>query len=240
MKSILISFATNPKWYRAQTLLNNTGKAGNLTGCISYTDKSKQWEFMNKYKDVYSTRGFGYWQWKPLIVLDAMNQVDNGDIIVYVDSGNLIVKPLDYIIDHCKANDITLFDNRDGEPTGRQHINCIWTKRDCFTLMSCDTPAYHNAPQVNASYQLYKKTPRVMEFLEEYKKWCSDDRVISDDPNTTLPNLNEFKDHRHDQSILTNLAVKHKISLLPDPSEWGSSIPGRPYDTLFLHHRGTL
>src|SRR5205823_2371810 len=42
-----------------------------------------------------------------------------------------------------------------------------------------------------------------------------DRRCITDDMNECgLPNLPRFREHRHDQSILTNLCVKHKISSL--------------------------
>ena len=32
-------------------------------------------------------RGYGYWIWKPYIILKVLNQLDNGDILVYGDAG---------------------------------------------------------------------------------------------------------------------------------------------------------
>jgi hypothetical protein len=106
--------------------------------------------------------------------------------------------------------------------------------------MNCDCDVYYDAPQVDASYQLFKKTPRVIEFLKEYDSYCSNENIISDLPNITQPNLPQFKDHRHDQSILSLMAVKHNIELLPEPSEWGNHLTNRPYPQLFLHHRNTI
>lgn len=239
IKKILISFATNSKWYRAQQLLNESAKQGGFDGVISYTDKGREWDFIKKYDDINKVRGYGFWQWKPIIILDALSKVNDGDIIGYVDSGNLVISNLNYIFDVCNKQDIVLFDNRDGNYNGDTHKNREWTKRDCFILMGCDTEEYYNAPQVDASYQFYKKTPNTIKFLEEYQRLCSNDNIISDLPNITKNNLPEFKDHRHDQSILSLLAAKNSIPLLPEPSEWGNHLD-RPYPQLFLHHRGTI
>jgi len=239
-KKILISFATNPKWYRSQQQLNDSAKQGGFNGVISYTDKGRDWEFAKKYSDITSTRGYGYWQWKPIIILDALNKLNDGDIVGYVDSGNLVTNNLDYIFNKCNEQEIVLFDNRDGNFQKTTHKNREWTKRDCFVLMDCDSEEYYNASQVDGAYQFYKKTSNTIKFLEEYMNFCSNDNIISDLPNITKDNLPEFKDHRHDQSILSLMAVKYKIPLLPEPSEWGNSITNRPYPQLFLHHRGTL
>jgi len=238
-KKILVSFATNPKWYRSQQLLNNSAKQGGFDGTISYTDKGRDWEFTKKYNDVTCTRGYGYWQWKPIIILDALSKLNDGDIVGYVDSGNVIINNLEYVFNACEERGIVLFDNRDGNYV-TTHKNKEWTKRDCFVLMDCDSEEYYNAPQVDAAYQFYKKTPNTIEFLEKYMSFCSNDNIISDLPNITKDNLPEFKDHRHDQSILSLMAVKYEIPLLPEPSEWGNYLEDRPYPQLFLHHRGTL
>lgn len=240
MKKILISFATNPKWYRAQSLLNESAKKGGFDGVINYTDKGREWEFASKYADISTTRGYGYWQWKPIILLDALSKVSDGDIVAYIDSGNVILNNLDYIFDKCNETGMVLFENRDGNYEWRSHKNNEWTKRDCFVLMNCDSAEYYNAPQVDGSYQFYKKTPEIIKFLEEYKSYCENENIISDLPNITKDNLPEYIEHRHDQSILSLMAVKYNISLLPEPSEWGNYLKDRPYPQLFLHHRGTL
>jgi hypothetical protein len=240
MKKIIISFATNQKWYRAQKILNESAKRIGFNGCISYTDKA-DWQFITKYKNIIEeTRGFGYWQWKSIILLDAMKQVEYGDIVAYIDSGNTIISNLNTIFNKCEKQEIVLFDNRDGNYQQTTHKNKEWTKRDTFVLMECDEEKYYNASQVNASYQFYKKTDNTLSFLEEYNSYCSNENIISDLPNITKENLPSFVDHRHDQSVLSLMAVKHNIELLPDPSEWGNYLNDRPYPQLFWHHRGVF
>ena len=240
-KRILVSFAAGKKWYRSQSALIESAKKYKLSGYINYTDVNTNWEFVKKYNNIATeTRGYGFWQWKPLIILDAMSMVEYGDYILYVDSGNSIISSLDYVFDVAEREEIVLFENRDGNYNRDTHKNKEWTKRDCFVLMDCDEERYYNAMQVDASYQVYKKTDRTLQFLEEYKTFCSNDNIISDLPNITKPNLPEFIDHRHDQSILSILAAKHDICILPEPSEWGNYLVNRPYPQLFWHHRGVF
>ena len=83
--------------------------------------------------------------------------------------------------------------------------------------------------------------------------------ILTDIPNACgLSNLPEFKDHRHDQSILSLLAKKHNVEMFRDPSQWGNPhkrpsarqknemLPfpysdepflNSPYGTLLNHHR---
>jgi hypothetical protein len=92
----------------------------------------------------------------------------------------------------------------------------IWTKRDCFVYMDCDEERYWNTPCVEAGLSYWRKGDFSDKILAEWDKYCKDRRVISDDPNTWgRPNLPEFRDHRHDQSILTNLKEKHNIHTMP-------------------------
>jgi len=241
MKTILISFANNEKWYRSQNVLNQSAVKFGIKHYISYNPSNLDKEFSEKYSHLLTptTRGYGYWMWKSAILEQTFNIANDNDIILYIDSGNQIVSNLDYIISVCNQKEVVLFDNRDGNPHGIPHINQDWTKRDCFTLMDCDEEKYYKAPQIDASYLFFKKTSFTQSLIKEFKTFSENENIISDLPNITKPNLSTFSDHRHDQSIMSLLAAKHNIELLPEPSEWGNHLK-RPYPQLFRHHRGVF
>ena len=46
-------------------------------------------EFYNKFKNklLSGSRGFGYWAWKPQIILQTLEQMNYGDILQYTDTG---------------------------------------------------------------------------------------------------------------------------------------------------------
>jgi hypothetical protein len=78
--------------------------------------------------------------------------------------------------------------------------------------MNCTGDEYKNTLQLEAGVQLWKKTSSSIKILEEQIKWCSDYRILTDSQNESgMANDPGFKDHRHDQSVLTNLMVKYSL-----------------------------
>jgi hypothetical protein len=100
-----------------------------------------------------------------------------------------------------------------GVPMLRQST---WTKRDCFHYMGCDSPEFWNAPHIQATFSLWSGEAAI-EFVAEWLRWCRDARCLTDQPNECgKPNLPGFRDHRHDQSILTNLCLMRGVAV-PQP-----------------------
>ncbi len=124
------------------------------------------------------------------------------------------------------------------------HLAKTWTKRDCFVLMGCNTEKYWNAPMSNGAVSLWRKSDENIKFLEEWLKFAKDPRIITDDPNIFGLNDINFKDHRHDQSILSLLAIKYNLEMYRDPTQYGVSFinefDNSPYPQLFNHHRQKL
>lgn len=73
--------------------------------------------------------------------------------------------------------------------------------------------------------------------MSELLEWSQNENILTDTPNITGENYPTFKDHRHDQSVLSLMAHKYNIKLEIDPSEWGNKCGLRKTSQLFLHHR---
>ena len=113
---ILISFAT-PRFYNMQKRLSDGVKQYGISSVVNFTDQNIGDNFLEENKSMFiQDRGYGYWCWKPHIILETMKISDTGDIIIYLDSANKIISNLKYIIDKCISDDIVLFDNMDGNP----------------------------------------------------------------------------------------------------------------------------
>lgn len=180
------------------------------------------------------TRGAGYWLWKPFIIEDMMSRLPDGSIIIYSDCGTTFVNDPKYIISLLDSNDIVLFK--------QNHKQSAWTKRDCFVFLDADSEEYWNLDQLTAAFQLYKVCNKSREFISDLKKAMVDERILTDLPNVCgLPNLEDFRDHRHDQSILTIIAHRSDVAIVPDPSQFGSFLNSQSiilgYPQTFFHHR---
>ena len=221
MKSILVNYATDD-FRGSQELLNLSAIRYGVDYTVSWTASTlytKYPEFYQECKPILDAgRGAGYWLWKPFIILEAMAKADEGDLIVYFDSGIEVIENLEPLFEICqnRKDGILLF------ATSGQ-INKVWTKRDCFILMGCDDEKYWNALQVSGGFQIYQKNKESWNFVFECFQYCKNMNMITDCPNVCgLDNLPEFRDHRHDQSVLSLLAEKYNIERYRDPSQWGN------------------
>jgi glycosyltransferase involved in cell wall biosynthesis len=183
-------------------------------------------------------RGFMLWMWKPFIIQQTLSMVQEGDVVVYCDAGMSFNKSIRPYLKMLEARDILLF--RLGGYLEENYRNKFWTKQDCFNAMDCNEKEFQECYQLNAAVQVYKKTPKTMQFIESYCGFCANIEVMDDVYRS--PNRPGFIDHRHDQSVLTNLAVLHSpnVCIMRDPSQWGvkDRDPAKMYlEPCIDHHR---
>lgn len=154
-------------------------------------------------------RGKGYWVWKSTCILDMMKKTQNGDIVIYADSGCSISTT-----DEAKEKFKEWIENTVSHPTHRlsfqmTHIAENWTKGDVFEVMGCNDDEYKKTGQHSCSIQVYMNTSENIDFIMRYKDYMSRDNYhyVSDD-YSWVPNHPSFTDHRHDQAILSLMFKK--------------------------------
>jgi hypothetical protein len=88
----------------------------------------------------------------------------------------------------------------------------IWTKRDAFVSMSMDTPSVHATAPIQASFSIWVNNPVSRDIANEWMALSADRQMISDDPSKLgFPDLPDFYEHRHDQSLLSLVCLKRCI-----------------------------
>jgi hypothetical protein len=212
MKQVLITFGTN-EYIQSKNRLFQSAK--------SYFDKIILYDEGDIDKQFYTAnlkifrerRGWGYWLWKPYLILKTLISLEKNDICFYVDATSIFTSSPNSLIELTSLNKgIVLFKNS-------HNLNYVWTKADCFNLMGLTGDQYMYGDQVEAGFQIYKKNSFTLSFLKELLSFSINYNIISDSPNITGNNHPQFKDHRHDQSILSLLAIKHKIILSKSPRQ---------------------
>jgi hypothetical protein len=176
----------------------------------SYTPEDLDQGFIQDNIEILSRtyRGFGYWLWKPYIILDYLNNHldDDNDIMLYVDAGDTFdERIINSVRDHLDDNLIYAIHG--------PHSNTQWTKRDCFVLMDCDNTKYWDTGyQIYSSMIACRKNQTTLDFFNEWFKFCKNKNILTDDENICgKPNFPDFEEHRHDQSIFHNLMTKYDV-----------------------------
>ena len=151
-------------------------------------------DFYNKNKNILDLKlGAGYFLWKPYIIYETLKKINDGDIIFYVDAGNIFINNPNFLYEKLEENNgIILFDNRDGMNNGESAQNFISCKKDSFILMGCDTDKYIFGKHLNASYQIYQKNDFSLLFVSDYKECplIGQDYYIIPRTILTLPAVN--------------------------------------------------
>lgn len=208
---VLVTYADDKYEVLRKRLTDIADTTGNFDHIFCY---DRKWlvgtDFYKENKEILDMdRGGGYWLWKPYCILQALDSVFYGDYVMYLDSGDIITGDL---------RSFVLNSGRDMILTKGVHQQQYWTKRDCFTHMGCDTKEYKEAIQLEAGIFVCKKTDDTIRFVQEWLDWCKQKEVVTDMP--FRDEISGFKDHRHDQSILTNLAVKYKVYVSDEMREF--------------------
>lgn len=217
------------------------------------------WAYAATDEDKAAGRGLGFWAWKPRIILDFLTDKtgglahpEDGDILIYSDAGVEFINNVSHIIDRMDQ-DIFLFGNNweHAHWCKRDVIEAIWPVRFQGRTVDIGDQIWQDfGKQCQASVIFFRVSDYTRKFVKEWLDWClfEGGRLIDDSPSR-LPNHPEFREHRHDQAILTTLAYREGIKLHWWPAVYNKGgspefvyekLPeyeGDTYPVLFSHHR---
>lgn len=220
---IAINYA-NEGYSKAQNWNTKTAlEVGDVDGVLNFSPNNIDKHFKKTNEKILKQyRGDGYYLWKPYIILKTLEEVlDEGEYLVYTDSGIIYLNSTRYLVNIMERNalDILAFSL---ESRGSNNLERYLTKRDCFILMGCDESKYSETPQFTESFVVYKKSKFTLDFIKEELKYAKDPRIVTDMMNTLgYQNYPGFYDHKHTQSIFSLLLKKYQIQGFREPNQWG-------------------
>ena len=158
MKKILITFSGAPYAETTKQIYEN----GPICGAdlvLVYDDlwmthqdfyHQNQWLWQHPHK-----RGFGWYAWKPYVILDALTRSEPGDVVLYVDADTVPISSLAPLYDRCISDGGIMLFASEGH---RQYEYC---KRDCYVVMGQDATRYYDVPAGVARFMLGSVAERV-------------------------------------------------------------------------------
>ena len=162
-------------------------------------------------------RGFGLWTWKPYVVRRSLEALPKGDMLVYSDAG-------------CSLN-------REGQSRLEEYVAMAaddsfgvlafslkgkvgeWTKRATLAAFDVDTPSMRQRDMVMATCLVLRAGPATLDLVREWEQRMVEISIVDDSPSPQGEHQ-EFRGHRHDQSIFTILAHARGLQSIPDETYW--------------------
>jgi hypothetical protein len=198
---------------------------------IAYNEHDLDEDFRNHFKDKLNGRGFGYWVWKPQIILQTLEKMEEGDILQYTDAGcHLNKKGIKRLHEYFKLADLSetgilafqskLPDDKNLEKTlelWEKH----WTKGDVFDYFGVrDKAKIYNTEQVAGTALFVKKTNDSLRIIQKWLQPFYDDFSLTNDTPSKSPNFPGFIENRHDQSIFSIIVKINNIPTISSFEYW--------------------
>ena len=172
----------------------------NLNSDPEFNDKHNEFVLKNK-------RGCGYWLWKPYLIHKNLENMKNGDMLLYLDCGC----ELD-IRNKKKIAEMFHLVNKYKLICSSKHIECIWNKMDLLVELQMLQNEYLMTPQKEAGASVWLVCDETRKLAKDwYTIACSNNYHFIDDTPSERPNINGFNEHRHDQSIFSLLVKKYGL-----------------------------
>ncbi|MCY4005335.1 MAG: hypothetical protein OXE84_00680 [Rhodobacteraceae bacterium] len=175
-------------------------------------------------------RGFGFWCWKPFVLMETIRRHPEVDIVFYSDAGTHIrregrARMLQYvgllddskhdILSFCASLSNCILPKEWSPLTGRfnvykpyEYMEFAWTKGDMFHHFGIDDKGHTHAqtPQLAGGLFALKNTPAIREMLQQWIELTEECPHLFDDEPSVTKNFSGFIEHRHDQSYFSLLA----------------------------------
>jgi len=155
-------------------------------------------------------KGYGYWIWKPFLIWKTLCEIDEGDVLLYLDAKcSLHVSGKDRFMEY-----LDILDKSENKTVLVQYTNPIkdWCKMDTIKYFGVEKLVLEdNANEIAPGIILTSSTEKNKIFFKLFYDESCNYHNIDDSPSIS-PNIPSFKEHRHDQTILSILAIKFYAS----------------------------
>ena len=158
-------------------------------------------------------RGFGWYAWKPLLIIDALDRCDDGDVVAFVDADTVPIADFSILYTVAARDGAMLFKSQG-------HKQTTWCKTDCYATMGMAADPSLDAGV--ARFMAFAKGPwKPRQFLYEWLTYSVNRLSTTFDPSQLGPEPAGFEEHRTEQAIMTNLAHRYGYKLHRECDESG-------------------
>ncbi len=173
-------------------------------------------------------RGFGWFIWKPFVIMHALEHAAPGDVVLYTDADTWPIADLSPIFETAERDGMMLFKSQGC-------WNAHYCKRDTFIVMAQDEAQWRDRDHACARFMAFRAgywpaRQLLMEWLTYSLNPLANtfDESRINDPcldDKHLVEYSELREPRCEQAILTNLAHRYGVRLYREACQAGLSQP---------------
>jgi len=236
-----ISYASRHFDNRYNTITKIGTHCGLFDSFTCFREQDIDNDFKDKYKEVWNmSKGGGYWIWKPYIISKMLEQMNDNDILVYIDAGcHINITPESkkrfneyiHMINNSQSGLLRFqLTHQEKHFTNSKTIHYFKNK---FNINDNIINTYLDSFQLLATVIILRKNDYTIHFFNKVLEILNDDmNLFTDKYTNTYNNTNE--NHRHDQSIMSLLYKYMEGNLIIDDETWFGGNQGN-FNTTFSH-----
>tara|TARA_B100001094_G_scaffold332433_1_gene404446 strand:+ start:2369 stop:3085 length:717 start_codon:yes stop_codon:yes gene_type:complete len=203
-------------FYKAKIRLNKEAISTNWFDTITlYGPEDLDDNFKNKFKNILNQkRGGGYWIWKSYIIKKKLEEMNDNDILIYLDAGCTIntngIKRFNEYIELLNNSDKGIISFQ------MNHIEKKYTTKEIFKYfnISLDSDIANNG-QFLGGIRIMKKNNNLINLInKEYDTLYQNSLLFTDYYNNNQES--DFIDNRHEQSIFSIIRKIYGSIILTD------------------------
>jgi hypothetical protein len=181
--------------------------------------------FAVRYSSILSEhRGGGYWIWKPWIINEALNRINDGEYLLYMDAGcSINIAAYDRLQDYI---DMISSSHQNILSMQMHHVERKWTNSNTlryFGVALDDSIACSG--QLMATILMIRRNSAALEMVKQWLHTLHSDPYLFTDRYNSIDPFSDFQDHRHDQSIFSIIRKQNSPAIIPDET-WFSDFQG--------------
>ena len=210
-KLYFITYGTKNFDIAAKHLIKLAKESNFFEECIYFKPQDLEKEFIEKYEDIFSfPRGAGYWIWKHKIIFDTLKNVNEGDLVIYSDSGSSFnSKGKKRFFEYVEMLNDSKFGNFRMQ-CEKQYIEKDWTIKELFNYFNIGFDSeIAQSTQLEATQMIFKKNRDSMDYFMEYIEVINHDMYLISDKFNSMNQAEGFIENRHDQSIFSLITKKY-------------------------------
>jgi len=210
--------ATNTGWFDTITL---------------YGKEDIDIDFKKTFSNILNNRrGGGYWIWKPYFIQKKLKEINDNDILIYLDAGCSINKRgenrfREYIkiVNENKIGNISF---------EMDHIENKWTTKEIFDYFNASNDI-KTSGQLVATIIIIRKNELTCKIIKETLNTLYENPLLFTD-HYNNNQQKQFIDNRHDQSILSIIRKKYGTIKIKDET-WYKNFNSKDIYSPFLATR---